>query len=116
MAAAGFTEADGNLSLSMSADLAQLQATLTAVQSYRDEALQRKVSKEEQVREEFVAQQKKKRLEDEARKAAIKSKICGQRKEEKEMQQSVSQHKGFGNGSKESASQLGAAGDDKGGG
>jgi len=118
--AAGFAEADNTLTIAPEAPLAAVQEALTAVQlsiSARAAAKSAKVVRaDDRARQAYLDEQARKKAENDKRKAQVKAKIQGQQKEEKEYTSSVSQHKGFGAGTKESASQLGAGGNTDGGG
>jgi len=121
MQAAGFllSEDSAYLTLPAAASLAAVQHALTALQNHvssRQAAKARAMeAKESQARQAYLDEAKQKKAEADRRRAAAKAKISGQKREEKEVRTSVSQHKGFGSGDKQSATALGAGGDAKGG-
>lgn len=116
MRAAGFVESDGVLSLPMTAPIASVQAVLSALQQNKASHASTKQVQHDKAHDIAVREAKKRKSEADKRRAEAKAKIKGQRAEEKTYVASVSQHKGFGAGDKQSATQLGAGGDAKGGG
>jgi len=129
MQAAGFVEVDGFLVLDASAPIDAVNTALQAIKgAIAEKAPQLKRAHAVEVQQEklaavidparakYLAEAKAKREADAKRKAAAKAKIAGQRKEEKTMVDSHSQHRGFKAGERKSATQLGADGNADGGG
>ena len=114
--AAGFVEAEGNLVLDSTAAIGPVSQVLLAVQQHVASVHEKRSQGDSKAREQYLQEAKRKKTEADARKAAALSKIQSQRKEEKEMLDSKSQHRGFKAGERKGATELGAAGDDKGGG
>jgi len=115
MHSAGFVEQDGNLVLPAGAPLEAVQAARDAVHGAAARRATRQSAQVDSARQEYLQEVKRKKAEQDRRRAEAKAKIVGQRGEEKEMQASVSQHKGFKAGERKSATELGAGGDAKGG-
>merc|ERR1712070_371069 len=117
--AAGFVEEGDAVVFPSTGSMASVEEALAQVQlsiASRAAGKQSKVDRAaDRARQAYVDEQTKKKEENERRKALIKSKIAGNKKEEKEFHASVKQERAFGAGSKNSATQVGAAGDDKGG-
>lgn len=114
MVAAGFVQRDGLLVLEGS-DISKVQTALAELQEAAAQRAHKKATKDDLARQKYLDEVKQKNKEAEKRRAEAKAKISGQRKEEKTYVNSVSQHQGFGAGEKQSATNLGAGGDDKGG-
>jgi len=110
--AVGFVEDDGHLYISSTTALAAVQDALTQIQSVATQRAAKVAAQADNACSQRMAEAAKNKAENDRRKAAIKAKIAGNKKEEKEIVASVKKQSDFGSGTKNNAEQCGAAGND----